>query len=95
MNVDFSITRAYTGFIFCLISLHTHLEGTMSQLFYLGPSLYCMAKNGKHNGSLRYHTKHEHRKFEHSIFNIKLDIQVQNWNFGSIYYIYFEVLYQQ
>ena len=48
LNVDFSITRSYTGFKFCLISLHTHLEGTVSQTFYLGPSFYFMAKNGKH-----------------------------------------------
>ena len=48
LNEDFSITRAYTGFIFCLVSLHTHLEGTMSHIFYLGHSCYFMAKNGKH-----------------------------------------------
>ena len=48
LNVDFLITRAYTGFIFCLISLHIHLEGTVSQIFYLGPSFYFIAKNGKH-----------------------------------------------
>ena len=48
LNVDFSITRAYTGFKFCSISLHTHSEGTVSKIFYLGPSLYFMARNGKH-----------------------------------------------
>ena len=31
-----------------MLSLHTHLEGTVSQIFYLGPSFYFMTKNGKH-----------------------------------------------
>ena len=31
-----------------MLSLHTHLEGTVSQIFYLGPSFYFMTKKGKH-----------------------------------------------
>ena len=38
-NVNFSITKAYTDFKFCLPGLHIHLEGTVSQIFHLGPSL--------------------------------------------------------
>ena len=48
LNVNFSITRAYTAFRFCLLSVHTHLEGTVSQISYLGPSFYFMKKIGKH-----------------------------------------------
>ena len=33
LNVNFSITKAYTYFKFCLLSLHTHLEGTIDLLF--------------------------------------------------------------
>ena len=47
-NVNFSITIVYTAFKFCLLSLHTHLEGTVSQIFDLSPSFYFMAKIGKH-----------------------------------------------
>ena len=31
-----------------MLSLHIHLEGTMSQIFNLGLSFYFMSKNGKH-----------------------------------------------
>ena len=47
-NVNFSITKAYIDLKFCLPCLHTHLEGTVSQIFYLGPGFYFMTKNGKH-----------------------------------------------
>ena len=40
LNVNVSITKAYTDFTFCLLSLHTHLEGTMSKIFYLSPSFF-------------------------------------------------------
>ena len=48
LKVVFSITKAYTYFKFLLLSLHSHLEGTVSQIFNLGPSFYFMAKIGKH-----------------------------------------------
>ena len=44
----FSITKAYTVLTFRLLSLHTLLEGTVSQIFYFGPSFYFMTKIGKH-----------------------------------------------
>ena len=31
-----------------LLCVHTHSEGTVSQIFYLGPSFYIMAKIRKH-----------------------------------------------
>ena len=48
LNVHFSITIAYKDFKFCLLSPHTHSEGTVSQNFDLGLSFYFMSKNGKH-----------------------------------------------
>ena len=45
LNVHFSITIAYK---FCVLSLHIHSEGTVSQIFNLGLSFYLMSKNGKH-----------------------------------------------
>ena len=33
LNVNFLITNEYTDFKFCLPSLHTHSEGTVSQIF--------------------------------------------------------------
>ena len=48
LNVHFSITTAYKDFRFCLLSLHIHLEGTVSQIFNLGLSFYFMSINGKH-----------------------------------------------
>ena len=48
LNVDFSITIAFTAFQFLLLSLHIHLEGAKSQICILGSSFYFMAKIGKH-----------------------------------------------
>ena len=48
LNVHFSKTIAYKDFKFCLLSLHMHSEGTVSQIFNLGLSFYFMSKNGKH-----------------------------------------------
>ena len=48
LNVHFSITIAYKDFKFCVLSLHIHSEGTVSQIFNLGLSFYFMSKNGKH-----------------------------------------------
>ena len=48
LNVHFSITVAYKDFKFCVLSLHIHLEGTVSHIFNLGLSFYFMSKNGKH-----------------------------------------------
>ena len=48
LNVNFSITRAYTAFKLYLLSVHTHLEGTVSQIFYLGPSFLFMTKIEEH-----------------------------------------------
>ena len=50
LNVIFSMTISYAGFKFCLHVLQTHLEGTMSQISYLGPSFYFMPKIGKQCG---------------------------------------------
>ena len=48
LNVNFSKTMAHKRFKFCLLVLETHLEGTVSQIFYLCLSFYFMPKNGKH-----------------------------------------------
>ena len=48
LNVHFSIPIAYKDFKFCVLSLHIHSEGTVSQTFNLGLSFYFMSKNGKH-----------------------------------------------
>ena len=48
LNVHFSIAIAYKDFKFCVLSLHIHSEGTVSQIFNLGLSFYFMSKNGKH-----------------------------------------------
>ena len=48
LNLVFSITIAPAEFKFGVIRLHTHSEGTVSQIFYLGPSFYFMTKIGKH-----------------------------------------------
>ena len=48
LNVDFSLTIAHRDFNSRLLSLHTPLEGTVSQIFYLGLGFYFMSKNGKH-----------------------------------------------
>ena len=47
LNVYFSITISYKDFKFCLLRLHIHPEGTVSQIFNLGLSFYSMSKNGK------------------------------------------------
>ena len=51
-NVIFAKTIAYIGFKFCFRILQTHLEGTVSDIFYLGRSFYFMAKIGKHFANL-------------------------------------------
>ena len=48
LNVNFSLTIAHRDFKSCLRSLHTHLKGTMSQIFDTGFGFYFMSKNGKH-----------------------------------------------
>ena len=48
LNVNFSITIVYTDFKFCVPILHTHSEGTVSQIVYLGLGFIFMSKNGKH-----------------------------------------------
>ena len=48
LNVNFSKTIAHKRFKCCLLVLETHLEGTVSQIFYLCLSFYFMPKNGKH-----------------------------------------------
>ena len=40
-------TIQYTAFKFCLPILRIHMEGTVSQISYLGPSFYFMPKIGK------------------------------------------------
>ena len=42
LNVHFSITIANKDFKLCVLSPHTHSEGTVSQLFDLGLSFYFM-----------------------------------------------------
>ena len=48
LNVHFSTIIAYKNFKLCVLSLHIHSEGTVSQIFNLGLSFYFMSKNGKH-----------------------------------------------
>ena len=48
LNVNFSITIAYKDFKFCLLSLHIHSEGTVSQIFNFGLSCYFMSKKRNH-----------------------------------------------
>ena len=40
LNMDISIDILPTTLTFLLVILHIHMEGTMSQIFYIGPSLY-------------------------------------------------------
>ena len=47
LNLNISITMAYTQFKFCFLILHTHSEGTVSQIFHLGLSSHFMPKIGK------------------------------------------------
>ena len=58
-NLNISITMAYTVFTFCFLILHTHSEGTMSQIYNLGPSSF-----------IHYDIKNDHTKFENFIYNI-------------------------
>ena len=46
-KVNFSLTIAHRDFKFRLPSLHSPLEGTVSQIFYLGFGFHFMPKNGK------------------------------------------------
>ena len=46
LNVHFSITIAYKDFKFCLLSPHTHSEGTVSHIFDLGASFILCKKTG-------------------------------------------------
>ena len=48
LNFHYSVTFAYIDLKFCLLSLHIHSEGTVSQIFDLGLSFHFMSKNGKH-----------------------------------------------
>ena len=48
LNVNFSLTIAHREFKSRLHSLHTPLEGTVSQIIDLGLGFYFMSKNGKH-----------------------------------------------
>ena len=48
LYVNFSLPIAHRDFKSCLRSLHTHLEGTVSQIFDIGLGFYFMSKNGKH-----------------------------------------------
>ena len=45
LNVNFSIT--FTAFKPCLPNLHTHSEGTVSQVFSLGHRVFLCQKPGK------------------------------------------------
>ena len=47
LNLNFSITVAFTKFKFCFLIVHTHSEGTVSQIFVLGLIFYFMPKIGK------------------------------------------------
>ena len=46
-NLNISITMALTVFKFCFLILHTHSEGTVSQIFHLGLSSHFIPKIGK------------------------------------------------
>ena len=47
LNLNFSITMAHTDLKFCFPILHTHSEGTVSQIFHLGFSFHFMSKIGR------------------------------------------------
>ena len=47
-NLNFLKTIAHKRFRFYLLTLGTHLEGTVSQIFYLCLSFNFMPKTGKH-----------------------------------------------
>ena len=44
--MDISLTIYIIDLRFSVYNLKVRLEGSMSQIFYLGPSLFFMAKNG-------------------------------------------------
>ena len=46
LNVNFSLTIAHREFKSRLHSLHTPLEGTVSQIFYLGLGFYLCLNTG-------------------------------------------------
>ena len=41
-NTDISVTTQDIAMKFCMTILHIHSEGSVSQIFYLGPSFYFM-----------------------------------------------------
>ena len=47
-NLIFSKTIAYAGFKFCLVIPQTHMEGTVSQIFYLCLGSFFMTKIAKY-----------------------------------------------
>ena len=47
LNLNISITMAYTEFKFCFLSLRTYSEGTVCQMLHLGLSSHFMQKVGK------------------------------------------------
>ena len=44
LKVNLSFTITHTNFKFCLLILHIHPEGTVSQIFNLGLSFHFMTK---------------------------------------------------
>ena len=40
LNMDISLQNQQKLLEFCLCVLHDHIEGTMSQIFYLGPTFH-------------------------------------------------------
>ena len=48
LNVDFSLIITHRDFKSRLLSVHTPLEGIMSQIFYSGLRFFFISKNGKH-----------------------------------------------
>ena len=42
LNKDISVTTLDITMKFSMTALHTHSEGSVSQIFYLGPSFYFM-----------------------------------------------------
>ena len=48
LNPDFKLTIISTTLQLCSLLDNVYLEGTVSQIFYIGPSFYFLAKKGKH-----------------------------------------------
>ena len=42
LNTDISVTTQDIAMKFCMAILHIHIEGSVSQIFYLGPSFCFM-----------------------------------------------------